>query len=765
MTDGIRNQINDGIFLATVIQGRDITVNLPPQVPLALSGLPRASPAFTGRGDELRTLLDSLAPDTGERSRPVVVTAVGGLAGVGKTELAGQAARAALARGWFPGGVLFVDLFGYDPSRRLEPGQALGGFLRALGVPGEHIPSDAQDRARLYTSILAAYERQGRRILVIIDNASATDQVEPLLSGAGGTPVIITSRHTLGMLGARLLDLDVLDRDDAIGILREELQVARRGDTRVIDHPEDAARLAELCGGLPLALKIVAALLAENPSRSPAAMVGDLADAGTRLEEMRYADIAVRTAFDLSYRHLTPDQARLFRLLTVNPGPEISTAATAAMSGLAEAEARLGLEALARANLIEHGSAEARWRMHDLVRLYAEQQGGTNADADGRSDAHAQLVDHYLTTTRAAVGHLDPTVSDPAADGFPDRSRALVWLDTEYPNLNALVYAAAPDSDQAEIVRDLPLTLGNYLIWRRYHADMEALYTRVTEAAYHLGDRKSEGRALTNIGLALYQSRRFDESIPVCRQAIQTCRETGDRRTQARALNNLGWALKELGRYDEAITAHRQDLLIRTDIDDRLGAAIALDGIGKALDGAGQLEDAITVYQEAVQIFREIGELRGEAITISNLGQSLAEVERFEEAVAAQHHAIELDRQLGDRHGQAIAVNALGITFRKMRRFEEAATTSREAAELCRETDDRHVEGEALQNIGLALGAMRRFEEAFAAYRQAAAVFSEIGESDRASQTLRCLEIDRQAQHPVRTALGRLLANRGRSTR
>ena len=253
--------------------------------------------------------------------------------------------------------MLFVDLFGYDPARKLDPGQALEGFLHALAIPGEHIPPHTQDRARLYASVLAAYAREGRRILVVIDNAATHEQAKPLLPAEPASAAIVTSRDTLGLLGARLLDLDTLAPGDAADMLDRVLRVSRPGDARVTDHPADAARIARLCGGLPLALRIVAALLSENPDRPLAEMATDLDDERTRLDELSYADTAVRAAFDLSYRRLDSDRARLFRLLTINPGPEISTEAAAVLADVDQPSARRGLEALARAHLIDHGSS------------------------------------------------------------------------------------------------------------------------------------------------------------------------------------------------------------------------------------------------------------------------------------------------------------------------------------------------------------------------------------------------------------------------
>jgi hypothetical protein len=258
-----RNVITGGVFFHAVIQGRDITVQLPPEVKPALSGLPRMTSTFTGRQTDLEELLGLLNPHRSEAGLAQVAV-VAGLAGVGKTELALQAAYAPRRQRWYPGGVLFVDLYGYDPQRRLDPGRALDGLLRALGLPAEHIPPDAQDRARLYSSVLTAFTEQDQRILVVVDNASTAEQARPLLPTGGGRAVV-TSRHTLGGLGARLIDLDVLSVEGAVELLEKQLQLARgKSDARVREHLADARAIAELCGRLPLAVEIVAGLLASG---------------------------------------------------------------------------------------------------------------------------------------------------------------------------------------------------------------------------------------------------------------------------------------------------------------------------------------------------------------------------------------------------------------------------------------------------------------------------------------------------------------------
>ncbi|MFI7057426.1 ATP-binding protein [Streptosporangium canum] len=715
MADDTRNQISGGIFFSAAIQGRNITVQLPPQVPPALSGLPLGSSAFTGRADDLRAVLDTLAPrPAGNRQDPsadettsvsaVVVTAVGGMGGVGKTELAIQAARTALARGWFPGGVLFVNLFGYDLARWLDPGQALEGFLRALGIPGEHIPPDVQDRSRLYASVLTAYAEQDRPILVVIDNASSPEQARPLLPADQSNRVIITSRHTLGMLGARLLDLNVLASGEAVELLDRSLRIAHPDDTRISDHPADAAMVAGLCGGLPLALQIVAALLADDLARPLAAMAADLADASARLEEMSYGEVAVRAAFELSYQHLSSDQARLFRLLAVNPGPDLSTAGTAVLAGIKPVAARRLLEALARAHLIEHGSAYGRWRMHDLVHLFADQHGCIHADADGRQQALTALLGHYLVTTDAADRHLNPTDPDPAAGGFGDRDQALAWLDAEYPNLIAAVHTAAVNGIHRTIARSLPLALARFLEWRRLFTDSITLTTHALHAARHLNDRHSEIMALNNLGFALSAVRRFDDAITTHQQNLQICRETGDRHGEAMTLTSLGLTLQQVRRFDDAITALQDASHIYQETGDQHSEGAALNNLGLALHAVRRFDDAITALQDASHIYRETGDRHGEGTALNNLGSALRMVWRFDDAITAHHIATRIFQETGDQHGEAMTLTNLGSALQQIERFDDAITALQDATRIFQEIGDRHGEAMTLTNLGRPLG-------------------------------------------------------------
>ena len=388
-------------------------MELPRQITPALAGLPAASAAFTGRSRELDLLLEVLAPriavksDTrddraSDTADAALVTAVGGMGGIGKTELAVQAAHIALGRDWFAGGVLFADMFGYDPNRRRTVEQAAAGFLRALGIPAEHVPTDSQELLSLYQSALAAYATQGRPVLVLIDNVSRHQLAISLLPAHPACRAIVTSRHTLGRLDARLIDLDILHPIEAVALLRNALDLSRPGDRRITDHPDDAQQIASHCGFQPLALRIVAALLADNPKKPLETVASELQCQPNRLAELSYDDESIAKAFDLSYRQLSTEQARLFRLLSLHPGLDTSTGAAAALANLPEINTRWLLEALARAHLVEVGTAYGRWRMHDLIRLHSAYCREAETVTEDYAEATTRLLEYYLSTMRAA---------------------------------------------------------------------------------------------------------------------------------------------------------------------------------------------------------------------------------------------------------------------------------------------------------------------------------------------------------------------------
>lgn len=785
---GARNEISDGIFFSAVIQGHTVNVQLPPRVDPALSGLPAAAPAFTGRDADLQRILAILELTSSPAGRPdrarkddsdhrpadppaVLISAVSGLPGIGKTALAVQAAHAALAKGWFPGGALFVDLFGYDQARHVEPGQAVAGFLRALGVPEEHIPPNDQDRTRLYSSLLAAYASQDRPILVVVDNAASRAQAEPLLPTDGTTAAIVTSRDTLGMLKATLLDLDVLQPEAGADMLDRALRVARPGDTRVSDHADDAAAVAQLCGGLPLALQITAALLAEDPNRPLQALKTDLRGERTRLDELQYDDVAVRAAFDLSYRRLDPSHARLFRLLSLNPGPDISTEAAIVLAQIDRATlvkrldvlvkaipqrprmyptltrltaadlsaTRRGLEALARTHLIERGTGYGRWRMHDLVRLFAREHGREEASQDNRNLTFHVLLLYYLAAASAASAHLDHSIPEPAGWGFPDPSEAVKWLDAEYPNLIAAAHSAGGSKTYDQVALHLPRALLYIMDRRRRFEDAVAVDEIALRAARRLHDRYGEGVVLRNLGGTLLQLRRYDEALPALRKAVQIYHESGDRFGEGTALGNLGGALVQVRRFSEAIPLLQKAVRIHRDSGALYSEGLALSNLGGALIQAGRLDEAITTLREATQIHRRVPDQDAQAMAMDNLGNALRLAGRANEAIAVCRRAIKMHGQIGDQHGEARSRTNLATSLASAGRFGEAIAASQDALAAFRSEGDQFNQGEALTTLGYSLTGAGRTDESIAVLREAAQIFSDLGAQYDEGMALRYL--------------------------
>ena len=721
--------------------------------PTALAQLPLEVTGFTGRDAELAVLAGLLDP--AGAAGPVLVSAVAGLAGVGKTTLAVAAGHAAVRRGWFGGGVLFIDLHGYDQAP-VEPAQALDALLRALGVPAEHIPPGVEVRAGLYRSVLAKVTEP---VLVVADNAWSEAQVRPLLPGAGPHKVLVTSRHTLAGLGARLVDVTILDEEASIALLDGALRAARPNDDRIAADPNAARRLAETCGGLPLALQITAALLTAHPALSAAELAEELAIESVRLEKLAYDDgsgtaaPSVAVAFELSYRRLDETAARMFRLLPVNPGPDVSTAAAAVLADLPVSQVRGVLAGLVRAHLAEASpGAGGRWRMHDLLRLYAQQLSDVQADADDREQARDRLLGYYLSTARAADDHLRPLPGIAVPGQFTDRDSALAWLDSERASLVAAI-AMAADTGRDQAATGLPSLLGEYFAWRRRFDDWLATTITSLDAARRLGDRTGEGSALNNLGIALQRARRFQEAITASQDAAAIHRETGDRHREGMALGNLGLALQAVRRFEEAITTHQESLAIFRETGDRNDEGVALNNLGIALQETRQFEEAITAHQEAVAIFRETGDRHGEGGALGSLGSALQETRRFEEAITAHQDATAIFRETGDRHGEGSALNNLGAALGQARRFQEAITAHQEAVAIFRETRDRHGEGGALTNLGIVLQETRRFEEAITAHQDAAAAYRDTGDRYREGGALTNLGIALQAARRFEEAI------------
>lgn len=729
----VNPEFSGGNYWGPVYVGREFNLVQPRQPVPALRGLPRKSPVFTGRESKVDELLAVLEPDGSARdqSRVALVT---GLPGVGKTELALQAAHAALGSGWFPGGALFIDMRGYDDERALTAAAALDGMLRAIGVPAEDIPPE-EHRPRLFASRMAEYAAAGTPILVVIDNVADAGIAEALLPAAGAT--VVTSRHALAGLGAEPVDLEELSEPAAVELLARKL--SRKGDTRVADHPVDALTIAGLCGMLPLALNIVGALLASHQAKPLSAMAEDLRDSRTRLDEMHYAKggLAVRTAFDLSRRQLDEEQARVFRLFPLNFGQEVSTEAVAAMARLDVRTARRCLEDLEDAHLIRAGNSygpHGRWRMHDLLRVYAS---GLPAEQQDLRAAFGELLFYYLDNARLAARLLDPSAVRGADGPFASRGQALEWLDAEYPNLAPFGHLVIGVPGLGEpFTADIALWLWRYLELRR-HTDDWLQFTRLTlEIARVTGNRTREADALTKLGGALRQARRFDEAVTACRDAMAIQREVGNRHAEGIAMNNLVAALVEAKRYDEGITLAREAVAIFRKAGDRHREGIALSNLGGALIGTGKHQESVAAYEKAAAIFREAGDQRGESGVLTSLGTALRLGGRgLEESIDLHRQSAARMAEANDGHGSGLALVNLSAALVEAGQLDAAIAVARDAVALLRDSRDPHNLGSALVNLGMALLEAERSDEAANAFRDAVPAYHRSGDLDAEAET------------------------------
>ncbi|MCF3130033.1 tetratricopeptide repeat protein [Streptomyces olivochromogenes] len=688
----------------------------------ALRSLPAPVRGFVGRRREVDALLRALDPVASARGA-VLVSAVAGLGGIGKTALALQAAHEAQHRGLFPAGVVFLDLHGYDDVP-VTPDQALEQLLRALGVPRDQIPVSADARAGLYRSVLAELAEELGALLIVADNASRSAQVAPLMPGHPRHRVLVTSRETLSQLGAQMLHLGVLPPEVAVEALDTALRTADPTDSRIRLEAYEAGRLSALCGRLPLALHIAAALLVNDPGKPVAELADELADATHLIDHLDDGERAMRAAFDMSYRRLPEVPARLLRLLALAPGPEAGLEALTALSG--SAPARRDLDVLVRAHLIETGSRRGRWHMHDLVRAYgvAQAQEDAIAKADAQA-ARARLLSRYNARVVDAHAHLKPVNGKIRPSGFTDRDEALAWLDAERAQLVAAAQWSA-DPEHADSGVRLALSLCHYLGWRRAFDDAALVYHYAIEGARLLGDSRREGMAFDNLGIALRHLRRNEEAIAAHRSALEVFGALGSRPGQGRARYNLGNALLRARRFGQALEAFEEAGALLDAPGSAHDSALAQNGLGTAYMLMGRCDEALRHIARAHDASREMGDTCLEADSVNNRGRAWRGLTRFDVAREDHLRAVGLFRSLGRAEGVATAQNDLAITLRVMGRAAEAVHQHTEALRALRRQGERYREANVLNDLGSSLRAAGRPDEAADCHQGALALFRDV---------------------------------------
>ncbi|MEV7802903.1 BTAD domain-containing putative transcriptional regulator [Microbispora sp. NPDC088329] len=674
--------------------------------------LPRDIVSFTGRTAEL-TCLRALARPPGGPAAPVI-SVIDGMAGVGKTALAVHAAHRLADT--FADGQLFVDLHGFTHGvSPVDPAEALDQMLCALGVPGEQIPPDLDARAALYRTRLA-----GKHLLVLLDNAAGEAQVRSLLPGTPTCMVLITSRRRLaGLEDVRPLSLDVLPQDDAVTLFTRSA-----GPERLAGQPPELpAEIVELCGRLPLAIRIAAARLRMRSGWTPAHLAERLRDHQHRLGELEVGRLSVTAAMDLSYRHLGRGRQDMYRLLGLHPGPDFERHAAAALAGTTPRHAGRLIDDLVDAHLLQE-PVPGRYRFHDLLRVHATAAlADEDTDAD-RDAALTRLFDHYADTASDAVDTAHPRThprphprADPPACPRPpgdhgrgrraatapdtrDRAHAARWLETELTNLLATAVYAACHGRPGHALR-LSAALHRHLHTGAHHtcartthgdvphpagdtrvaalcgvADLHLMLGQFTQAAGHFGrvleiaraagDPVGELNALCGLGHVCRAQGKTGAAARYLEHSLRIARSAGYRDGELNALCGLGEVHLMLGRHASAADRFRRALQIALRIGDRNAQFEGLHGLGRVYQGAGQAERALAFHQVALPIARALGHRADQARALHGLGRACRSLGRQDEAREHWRRALAILTDLGVPEAEETSVQEIRAQLRKL---------------------------------------------------------------------------------------------------
>ncbi|OXM54886.1 ATP-binding protein [Amycolatopsis alba] len=660
--------------------GRPGTGVIPRQLPAAVRD-------FTGRAEHL-TALDALIPPDpgtpGERAQSVVITAVDGTGGIGKTSLALHWAHRVQDR--FPDGTLHVNLRGYGSGEPATPGEALGGFLRALGVAARAIPADVEAQAASLRSLLA-----GKRVLMLLDNAHSAEQVRPLLPASPGCMVVVTSRDCLTGLvvtdAAHRLTLDLLTSSEALDLVAGII-----GPRRADDEAEAVGELVKWCARLPLALRIAASRVAVHPHRAVADVVAELADDRTRLDALSESSdepAAIRAVFAWSYRRLPAEQARLFRRLGLHPGPDLSLPAAAALAELPPAHARPLMTALAEAHLVEPISA-GRYRLHDLLRAYAAEQAGRFDTAEERLRTLNALLTWYSHTARTADHRLHPAfmkipavVTEPAhPHPITGRGEAWAWLIAERINLQAALQHAA---DHQLNQHTIPLAHAcRFLLSAGSPQEQIDALNLGINAARQSGTRTQEATLVLTRAEAVYRLGRLDHAKADLDRADTLLEHLDDDTLTVYSLNSRGLILLHQNRFEDAERYLLSALPLSRGIDTGRWEAVVEGNLSAARCGLGDHQCALVHGERSLRLRRKAGDLTGEAGALTQIARIWQGMRAPYRAIALCLDAIAIGRRTPLNRDDTLAepLEVIGICQYRLGNTDEALTYWQEAANL-----------------------------------------------------------------------------------
>ncbi|HEX4724032.1 MAG TPA: BTAD domain-containing putative transcriptional regulator [Pseudonocardiaceae bacterium] len=635
---------------------------------------------FVGRAAEFDRLLAVLATS----AKAVVISAIDGMAGIGKTTLAIHAAHRLADR--YPDGQLFIDLRSHtEHADPVDPATALDTLLRALDVPADRIPAGLDERSALWRAELA-----DRKVLVVLDNAGSVGQVRPLLPGSPTCLALITSRRRLADLDTTdTLSLDVLPEADALALFTSVV-----GADRVSADPESTSDVLRLCGHLPLAIRIAAARLRTRPTW-PVRVLAERLRNETR-DELAIGDRSVTAALDLSYRRLPEPQQRLFALLGQHPGTSFDSYQAAALGGLPLSEAERLLDELVDMHLVTE-PIPGRYRFHDLVRQYAHAKEPTNHDAIDR------LLNHYVYLARLTDFFLNPvprhastglTPPGPVPDITDDHS-AMHWCETELRNLMATVDYAAKNGWP-----HYPWQLTSELTWffeRRGHtADWVG---GLQVAAKLVTDENDRAGVLLELGRAYHVAGRYREGVDVMADSLTIFQRLGNLRRVGAVLNNMGNTHLRMGQLLDAASDYEQALAVRNRAGDRPGTAVVLSNLCIIYQKLERFSESVDCGLQALDLYREAADRRGQGMAHDNLAVAYLRMSALEEAMAHGTRAVALAREVADGRGEAATLNTLGRIHRSLGDYTTALAYQRQALALALDIADFNIEAEVRQHL------------------------------------------------------------------
>ena len=730
--------------------------------------LPRDIGAFTGRQSELRSVL-RMAAGARQSGGIVGICAIGGMAGIGKTTFAVHAAHHLAPR--FPDGQIFMPLHAHTPGQRpVDPANALASLLLTAGVDASQIPAGLEERSRLWRDYLA-----GKQVLLLLDDATGYEQVKPLLPGAAGSLVLVTSRrHLTALEDAEPISLDTLPPDEAAALL---IRLSARPGLSAFDPA--VREITRLCGYLPLAIGMLAGRLRHRPAWSVSELAADLTSARDRLELMRTENLSVAAAFDLSYQTVAPPQQRLFRRLSLHGGMDVDVYAAAALDDADPGTTRMRLEALYEQHLLTEHVA-GRYRLHDLLREHGRSLAASDP-ADERSAASDRLLNYYLQAARAANLHLArrsqavpdaPSPPAPLAQPRPrepkgaappgltsgvceegrrrlrapggeweetgaaaaafipklgTRMDAARWMDRDRLNLHAAIVDAAR-RDRLAISIALPAAMHAFLRFRGHWDEAIELHRIALDSAIEAGDERAEAGALTNLGDVERATRNYPAAATSLSKAIQLYRNLLDRPGEAAALTELGAALYLTGENEAAAEHLARALELYRDLGDRMGEAVALSRLGNVQLVTGDYPAAASGLSRAFELYRHLGDRLGEAHALNDLGAVRHAMGDYRAATADLEMAFELYRELGDRLGEGNALLDLGSVQQATGDYTAALAGLTRALELYRELDDRLGKANVLHQLGAVRQATGDSSAAAASQREALELYRQLGD-------------------------------------